>query len=652
MPGPARDGGPAREFLAPRGPIDQPAGRVARPPHAELIGPAVPVPVVPPGEQPAGDVPGAVGHPVPEPERDGVAVSQGGEPGVDPPSREVDRPVRPAVGAERIAPGPLQEVGDARLVEGVSVVHAIDRPGAGELVEPPVGGGAQGQDGLRRRAGRLAVLDPIAPGDDLQQVQRRLDDLRLGLDLKPGRPRGPRVISAQQVLLRGGDVAVPAVGQLDDHGPLQGALELDLQAGQGVGLRRRGRDGQLADPDRLDDDLGRLPLVQDQLLPGVDLRGVLRRPVAHRLDDPPGPRQPLGVRHPIAQGEPRLGHLQVGVGPELGRFVGADGEIDERVGIGLDRQVLPPRPRGLRVVDPVDVPAAAVGHDADEGRPLPLTLGLSGDPGLQALAEEAEVVGAQGLVAEVVHREVRQDGHRAAVGRSQGDQREVRVLGAGLAGHVVPVAGGVHVGPEGRVAEGVVGQAVGPPDPAPERRVLAGIGDAPADLGRLQVPRRLGDGLDELRSKEWHVGRVGLGAEAGHARGGAVGVRGRDQDPIGRDPGPGAGGGLRLVEQRPGHHAAVDDDDGEPVLAVVQHQRPGAEGRLHRVRHPAEHPPVHQDRQLFGSHVDRRGPGRKPRPGGRAGHRGQNHNRDDERVSHRNPLRPRSTSGDPGRPGL
>ena len=66
---------------------------------------------------------------------------------------------------------------------------------------------------------------------------------------------------------------------------------------------------------------------------------------------------------------------------------------------------------------------------------------------------------------------------------------------------------------------------------------------------------------------------------------------------------------LGPVEQFPGHHAAIDDDDRQPRRAVVEDEAPGEQRVVDLGRAVLEEAAVDQDREGPGRHIDRGSPG-------------------------------------------
>ncbi len=410
----------------------------------------------------------------------------------------------------------------------------IERGGSLDLVEPPVSDRLRGQHGLGVGTLRDHDRTPWLPRDLLQELQHGRDDLRLGLDLQPGGARRPGRVTAECMLLGGRDVALGAVGQLDVHRQVEGALRLELQPGDGVDLVRDRGDAQLADPDGLELQLAAGLVVQVDGLPGVDFgQGAGKVRVLHPGDDLSGPGQPGLVGQAAAEDERRLGHGQRDMVVIRDRPIGPFGRGGDGIGVGVEARVL------LRaaVVHPHLVAAGALRHDRDERRGGGTRHGPGSDPFRERRREPAVVIGRDGLGAVVVHRVVGQHGDGPAGARLDRQDGQRRVDRSGGGDDVGVLVAGVHVGPDGPLAEGIVDHPIGSADPSPAEGVLGIVHGAPADAGRLEVR---GGALDR-RGDPGREGRgisgVGRGAQGPHHRRRRVGVRGRDQHPIDGDPG-------------------------------------------------------------------------------------------------------------------
>jgi hypothetical protein len=208
----------------------------------------------------------------------------------------VDRPGT----AELLGARTVEVKGHRRLVVRVAVRGGrVNRERARELVETPPRCRAGGEDHLGRRAGGQFPTPSWFSAHLLEQLDRGLSDARLRTHLESSRARRPSVVAAKQVVLHGRNVAVAAVREFDHHRPLQRAGSLQFQAGDGVGLARRRRDRDIAEAQRLHDDLGFLALVQEELLARVDFGLGHREAVAHRGDHPLRPLEPLRVGRPV-----------------------------------------------------------------------------------------------------------------------------------------------------------------------------------------------------------------------------------------------------------------------------------------------------------------------------------------------------------------
>ena len=143
--------------------------------------------------------------------------------------------------------------------------------GDDDLVEAPVGGGARVEDGFGVGAGGFGDGAAWAAGNLFEEVQQGGDDAGFGFDLESGGAGRPRGVSAEDVLFRGRDVTLGAVGEGDVHGEGQRAVELEFQAGDGEHLIRQGGDAELADADGLELEFGLLAFVEVDGFPRVDL---------------------------------------------------------------------------------------------------------------------------------------------------------------------------------------------------------------------------------------------------------------------------------------------------------------------------------------------------------------------------------------------
>ena len=113
--------------------------------------------------------------------------------------------------------------------------------------------------------------------------------------------------------------------------------------------------------------------------------------------------------------------------------------------------------------------------------------------------------------------------------------------------------------------------------------------------------------------RNFDVARVRVALEhAGDGRGG-VRVRRRDEHVRRRDAGLRRGPRLRLVDQLAGDHAAIDDDDGELRLAVVEDQAAGVQRVVGLRRLAVGHPAVDRDGELLRGDVHGERPGPQSR---------------------------------------
>ena len=135
--------------------------------------------------------------------------------------------------------------------------------------------------------------------------------------------------------------------------------------------------------------------------------------------------------------------------------------MNESVGVFVDGEFGIPCV-GVGVVTTPDIAATTVGHCGD------YAFGFSGggaDCSGETLREEAEIIGTDVGVAEVVHGKVRENGQWVAFRCSDGDEGEFGVLWACFAGNVLPFGASVHVGANRGVTERVFLDFVGTSNP-------------------------------------------------------------------------------------------------------------------------------------------------------------------------------------------
>ena len=222
-----------------------------------------------------------------------------------------------------------------RRNKGLTVAAAGSRADAGEI--PGKAGGerrrAAAGDAAARLRAILVVESPQADGLGrehrlggrpvtigrpaprlarhlLERRDERVDDFRFGRDLEAGSPRWPGGVATENMLLRGRNVALGAVGKLHIEVHRGGGAVAELEAGEGIDLVGERRDRQLTDADRLELDRCPLPLVEDQCLTRVHLGEVLGEIIGDPGGDPVGPGKPSLVRQSIAKIENLLRHCQ------------------------------------------------------------------------------------------------------------------------------------------------------------------------------------------------------------------------------------------------------------------------------------------------------------------------------------------------------
>ena len=234
-------------------------------------------------------------------------------------------------------------------------------------------------------------------------------------------------------------------------------------------------------------------------------------------------------------------------------------------------------------------------HDADELRLA--RRGLGRKALLQSFGKKAEVIRADVLVAEVVHGEISEHRERAAVARLDRDEREIGILRSSLARGVVPIPARVHVRSHRHVSKRILRDAIRPADPLTKRSEIPGVALGKSDARRLQCGVGGGDGFHEFVPQEGHVRRVRVGAETTHRGRRAVRMRGGDEHPIFRNARAFFRERLGFIEQRPGHHATVHDDDDELLFVVRERDGACMDARFDGAHGPTDHPTIDQHRQ-------------------------------------------------------
>ena len=215
------------------------------------------------------------------------------------------------------------------------------------------------------------------------------------------------------MLLCGRDIAFGPVGQLDIEVFGKRRPPFELQSGQRINFVWQGRDAEftnlrIPEPYRLQLHARLLPLVQDERLTGIDFLFVLRHIVLDLRGDGPRPFEPLCVWHPVFQLQRSLDHAERDVIVVLDRLQGFESVAGDSIRILLDgdRLLL------CSVIHPHQVAAGALGHGGDAR-----AVAFAGLAHFfrERFAEQAEVVGAHGRLAEVVLRVVCQHGERLLV---------------------------------------------------------------------------------------------------------------------------------------------------------------------------------------------------------------------------------------------
>ncbi len=283
--------------------------------------------------------------------------------------------------------------------------------------------------------------------------------------------------------------------------------------------------------------------------------------------------------------------------------VGPLGGRGDRVGISIEARVI----LGLAVVHPHLVAAGALRHDCDERRLVGLIRGPN--PPAQRGSEPAVIVGRDRLRAVVVHRVIGQDGDRPARARLDRHHGEAGIDRAGRCDRLGVLVTGVHVGPNGLLAERVVDHLVRASDPSSAMGMLRIIDNTPTDSGRLEIAIGTLDRLGDPPREDLHVIGIGRGAQRAHRRGCRMSMRGGDQHPIGGDSGLLLRHGLGFVEQLARHHAAIDHHDRQPAGSIIEHQASGPDRVVHPRGLGLQEAAVDHHRELPRRDIDRSGAG-------------------------------------------
>jgi hypothetical protein len=175
----------------------------------------------------------------------------------------------------------------------------------------------------------------------------------------------------------------------------------------------------------------------------------------------------------------------------------------------------------------------------------------------------------------------------------------------------------MHVGSNASIAERVVEHPVRAADPAAAECVLVIVDRSPAESGGCKIRSRPRDCLGNSPWQERDIGRVGRASQGPHGRWRRISVGCRDQHAVRGNPRLFMGHLLGTVEQLPGHHAAIDNDDRQMRRAIVEHQAFREQRVVDLGRTVLEKSPVDQDREGPGRHVNRMSPGAKSMPVGR-----------------------------------
>ncbi len=370
---------------------------------------------------------------------------------------------------------------------------------------------------------------------------------------------------------RRGQIAVVAVGQLDGEGWPQRAFRLDFQADFYKRLARDGDDAQFVDAEGLKKDLHLGGILGQQYgFAGIDFFARKQHLFSGLLglgEDFLGTFQVFFTRSAHAQLDLLLGHGEVNGVLVLDFLEGGERRLCDAISdeaIALAGGSFWVRRRKIEIID---VAAGAVGQNADERRVLlsrPKQLG-------HAPGEFAEIIGGQCRSSpNIMERVIRQKGQGPSLGSLHRDERHVRIGRPGRLDQVLVQVAGVHAHAIGQAAE-----RIGPEpfhEPAAIEHLRLVLAHAPTDPRRRQVGVRFFYSLGNLLGQILLVGLIGIALEDAGDGGSAVGVRGGNEDALGRYAGA-------LVSQRLGgvgdlarNHAAIDDGQGDAGPAVVEHQ--------------------------------------------------------------------------------
>ena len=205
----------------------------------------------------------------------------------------------------------------------------------------------------------------------------------------------------------------------------------------------------------------------------------------------------------------------------------------------------------------------------------------------------------------IVHRVIRQERERLAIGALDGQHGELWIDRAARADGVGAFVAGVHVRPHVALAKRVREHLVGTPNPTAVEGVFPVVHLSPTNARRSQSLGRADDGRRDAPGQECRIRRIHATAETAHRRWRGVGVRGGDEHSLRRNSRDLAGVNLRAVDEVARHHARIDDAQHEPRRAVIQRQRLGEEGIYDLVRRALGEHGVHAHGESGGRNIHR-----------------------------------------------
>ena len=179
-----------------------------------------------------------------------------------------------------------------------------------------------------------------------------------------------------------------------------------------------------------------------------------------------------------------------------------------------------------------------------------------------------------------------------------GEERNLRIDGAGGFNQVGVQVAGVHADFIGPFAEGVSQEErIGLHLPAAIEHLRRIAADAPANLGG-RVAVRFGDAGGDLLGQEFLVRFVGFALkDASDSRGGVRVGRG-NKDSLGWNAGLFLSEPFRQIGDFARHHAAIADGERDGRRAVIENQTAGVQAIVHLGRLPISHAAVDGNREF------------------------------------------------------